>query len=480
VPSGSIIYFVNKVAREFPDKIISTLAYWYTRKAPKNIKTEPNINIMLCNIESTREKPVFETDLAFTKDLQDWAKLSEDILIWDYNIQFASPLSPFPNLHTIGPNIKFYTDNNVRSLFMQATGRRGEFDHLRAYLICQLMWNPDADSKVITTDFLNGYYGDAGPYIGQYIDVMRQSLLDSNFRLNIFGYPRDAKNSYLSLNKMNEYQQLFDKAEASVKSDSQLHKRVQEARLPLMFAAIEIGQVEVDTPRSFYEHTNDGKVIVKPEMKTLVEQFISRAKEAGITQVRERAISIDDYQENFKRIYDKMDEMEKAVSFRKKIIPVSSPKEGLENVHRLTDGIFGSFETWRNPDANWVAYEGTHMDFILDLGELMPVSSVNMDFLNAQAQADWNVLSLPKYVTYATSSDGKKYSTPVKITNPHNPNPEENPGIIKIAYQSFSANFSNKKARYIKVHAESLLKMPSWHIRAGSLAVICSDEIVVK
>ena len=28
--SGSIIHFVNKVAREFPDKTISTLAYWYT------------------------------------------------------------------------------------------------------------------------------------------------------------------------------------------------------------------------------------------------------------------------------------------------------------------------------------------------------------------------------------------------------------------------------------------------------------------
>ena len=67
VPSGSIVWFTNKVAREFPDKIISTLAYWYTRVAPKNIEIEPNVNIMLCNIESTREKPVFDTDPAFTK-----------------------------------------------------------------------------------------------------------------------------------------------------------------------------------------------------------------------------------------------------------------------------------------------------------------------------------------------------------------------------------------------------------------------------
>ena len=35
-------------------------------------------------------------------------------------------------------------------------------------------------------------------------------------------------------------------------------------------------------------------------------------------------------------------------------------------------------------------------------------------------------------------------------------------------------------ARYIKVHGESLLKMPSWHIRSGEPVSIYSDEIVVK
>ncbi len=33
--AGSVIDFVNKIAAEFPDRTISTLAYQYTRKAPK-------------------------------------------------------------------------------------------------------------------------------------------------------------------------------------------------------------------------------------------------------------------------------------------------------------------------------------------------------------------------------------------------------------------------------------------------------------
>jgi len=68
----------------------------------------------------------------------------------------------------------------------------------------------------------------------------------------------------------------------------------------------------------------------------------------------------------------------------------------------------------------------------------------------------------------------------IRINNPHNPNPAENPDIIKVAYQSFSTEISNWKVRYIKVHAESLLHMPSWHINAGQPAVIYSDEILVK
>ncbi len=483
VPSGSVIWFVNKVAREFPDKVISTLAYWYTRSAPSNITIEPNVNIMLCNIESTRERPVFDTDPAFTSDLQDWGKISQDILIWDYNIQFANPVSPFPNLHTIGPNIKFYTKNNVRSLFMQATGNKAEFAHLRAYLICKLMWNPKADPNTIINDFLDGYYGAAGPFIGQYIDTMRQALLKNEFKLRIFGDPRDAMDDYLSEGMMKEYNRLFDRAEEAVHNDPRLLNRVQVARLPLMIAEIQIaGQVEIDKPRSFYKYSGSGKVIPKPEMKKLVNQFVDRAREAGIVRIGERAITIGDYSDNFKRIYARMDAMDTAISFRKKIIPITTPGKGAANVERLTDGVFGAFESWRFPDkdVNWVAYKGVHMDFILDLGEVMPVKSVEMDFLNVQAQANWHQLILPKFVTYATSVDGKEYSKEIKIMNPHNPDPAENPDIVKIPFQSFPAAFDNRKARYLKVHAESHLRMPSWHINAGKPAIIYSDEIVVK
>ena len=69
-PSGSMIYFVNRIAEQFPDKQISTLAYQYTRKAPKNIRPKSNVLITLCSIECDRSAPIDEKCQDFTNDLK--------------------------------------------------------------------------------------------------------------------------------------------------------------------------------------------------------------------------------------------------------------------------------------------------------------------------------------------------------------------------------------------------------------------------
>ncbi|MGH2647145.1 MAG: DUF4838 domain-containing protein, partial [Ginsengibacter sp.] len=363
VPSGSVIYFVNKVAEAIPDKIISTLAYWYTRKAPQNITIEPNVNIMLCNIESRRQAPVYETDPAFSKDLRDWGDLTNDILIWDYNIQFTNFFDPFPNLYTLKPNIKFYTDNHVNALFMQANSEpAAEMALLRGYMISKLMWKPEEDDKMIIDEFLNNYYGAAGPYIRQYIESMHQSLVKSGMQLNIFGDPVDAKDAYLSAEMMTQYRQMFDYAEKAVSNDPELLRRVQVARLPIIYAAIQIGRTEVDTPRSLYKRNANGIVTGKPEMIALVNKFTGGCIREKVKLVRERSGSPEHFREAYSRIFTNMEETGKDKAFKKTITPITSPGAKSTGVNGLTDGIFASYESWQSPDPNWVYYTATHMD----------------------------------------------------------------------------------------------------------------------
>ncbi|SKB45264.1 DUF4838 domain-containing protein [Daejeonella lutea] len=480
VPSGSIIHFVNKVARAIPGKMISTLAYWYSRKAPKNIKAEPNVNIMLCNIESLRHAPVYETDPAFSADLKDWGTIASDIIIWDYNIQFTNFIAPFPNLFTLKSNIKFYTDNNVKALFMQANNEpAADMALLRAYLINKLMWQPEASEKDLIDDFLNGYFGSAGMYIRQYIDDMQASLVKSGMKLNIFGDPIDAKEAFLSADMMSKYNNLFDQAEKTVGANKTLLRRVQTARLPIMYAAIQIGRTEINTERSMYKQGTDGITLAKPEMKALVQDFVSKCKAENVNLIRERAGTPDHYLASYTRIFEKMDATSKTKSFGKKIIPLTMPNQKSKGPEALTDGLFGSFESWQSADKNFVYYTGEHMDFVLDLGALIPINSVHMDFLNPQAQPDWHLFALPKSVSYSISADGKKYTEPVVIINPHNPDPATNPAIINTYVQPFHSEFNGEIARYVKVHAESLLTTPKWHIRSGQPISIYTDQIVV-
>ena len=188
----------------------------------------------------------------------------------------------------------------------------------------------------------------------------------------------------------------------------------------------------------------------------------------------------EDYQASYDRVFTKTAETRDSRSFGKSITSVTLPEGGDVKSRQLTDGIFGSWESWSAPDVHWIAYKGKHMDFTLDLGEVMEIRFVEMEFLNSQAQPDWNLMVLPQYVSYATSIDGETFSPEVKLQNPNNPNPKENPDIVKVPIQSFRTAFeASLKARYIKVHGESMLHMPSWHIRAGQAAVLCTDQIVV-
>jgi hypothetical protein len=310
---------------------------------------------------------------------------------------------------------------------------------------------------------------------------MQESLVKSGMVLSIFGDPIHAKKTYLSAEMMQQYKQLFDKAEKAVASHPELVRRVKVARLPIMYAEIQIGRTEINTERSMFSKDSGGKVLPKPEFKTLVNSFADGCTQNNVKLVRERSGTPEHYRASYMRVFNNMEGISTAKSFRKKIIPISKANPKSKALESLTDGIFASYESWQEADQNWVHCTAEHMDFILDLGEVMPVNSVNMDFMNPQAQPDWHLFALPKYVSYSLSSDGKEYGEAITITNPNNPNPLENPAIIKISVLPFLAELkAGTKARYIKVHAESLLKTPSWHIRSGQPLSVYTDQIVVR
>ena len=465
--SGTMLAFINRVARTFPDKTISTLAYQYTRTPPGGIAPAPNVNIMLCSIECNRSRPIASDprSASFRKDIEEWGRLTDNILMWDYVVQFRNLVSPFPNLRVLQPNIRLFVKNNIRMMFQQGCGANvGEFGELRTYLIAKLLWNPECNVDSVMNDFLDGYYGAAGRHIRTYIDTMHDALERSGGVLDIYGYPYDAIGSYLTPALIRVYSRIFDRAEKEVRNNRTLLERVKNARLPLEFAILDISLHDV-TPALSYFDKRGAHWTVKPSMHKRLERFITQAKSAGIERLEERGTSPDDYGRSVRQQLHVSVEGNLAFGKPVRLLTLCSEKYPVGGAKALTDGLHGP----NDYHCNWLGFEGEHLDAVIDLGKETSFSTVTMGFLQMWYAWIW----LPLRIDVAVSSDGKAFTT---LSSLPNTVPDTTSGTFT---RQFTAELGKQKARYIRVSALAPLKCPDWHIGAGQKCWIFIDEVVV-
>jgi len=468
-PAGSLLSFVNRVADEFPDKVISTLAYQYSRAAPRHIKPRPNVNIMLCSIECNRSRPIADdpSSASFVNDVEDWSALTHNILLWDYVIQFRNLVSPFPNLRVLQPNIQLFVEKGITSIFEQGLSElHGEFAELRAYLISKLLWNPYIDADSVMDDFLRGYYGSAAPHIRRYIDAMHDAMEASGEDLSIYGYPWPSRSGYLSPAMLATYDSLFDRAEGVVRSEPEFLSRVQSARLPLQFALLEQAKMNAAGERGCFIGGADGTLAVRPEFAALLALFVERCKAAGIPALWERGTSPDEYYASTRRFLDGSTASHAARGKGVTLAVPASPKYLGGDISALTDGIKG----WDDYHMHWLGFEGEDMEATIDLGAVRDVSSIDTDFL--QDIESW--IFMPLSVELSVSEDGRRYRAVGAVQNAI---PAEKSGAV---IEPFAVRFEPVRTRFVRVRAVNMKACPAWHKGAGGKAWIFIDEIVVR
>lgn len=465
--SGAMIHFVNKVAAEFPDKVISTLAYQYTRSAPENIKPADNVNIMFCSIECNRSRSLSTDSLSasFRKDTEEWCQLTDDIFMWDYVVQFRNLLSPFPNLRVLQPNIQYFRDHGIQMMFQQGSGGLvSEFYELRQYIIAKLLWNPDVDVDILIDDFVNGYYGPAGKYIRQYIDKMHDALEHSGGNLGIYGYPYDGINTYLTPDLIKEYEKIFNNAEDIVANSPDYLERVKIARLPLEFAILDISLRDVNDDLTYFIKEY-GKWIIREDMLSRLEIFTELAKKAGVTRYWEHGNYPDDYKATVERYVNSSMQDHLALNKPVTLYTESSQKYPVGGAKALTDGLKGI----NDYHFNWLGFEGPDMVTVIDLKELTEIKSIEADFL--QEIKSW--VFLPEEVQYYYSTDGNDFILTGSVVNSIPENREST------FIETFKAEFHLVTARFIKVIAKNKGVCPDWHPGAGYPAWIFCDEVMV-
>lgn len=237
-PSGPLLRFVNAVAadieKEYPDFLIETLAYHYTRQPPKVVKPRDNVVIRLCTIECSYVQPLEggEQNAKFASDIAAWSAIAPNLYIWDYVTNFANCLLPHPNLRVLAPNIRTFVKHHAIGLFEQGDAYTtvGDFVRLRAWVLAHLMWDPSRNESALVTEYLNGYYGPAGPSLRQYLDLLLDAAEQSGSYLRC--YATDTA-GWLTVQQVTAAQKLLDQAQAAVADDPVLAKRVERETMPL-------------------------------------------------------------------------------------------------------------------------------------------------------------------------------------------------------------------------------------------------------
>ena len=133
----------------------------------------------------------------------------------------------------------------------------------------------------------------------------------------------------------------------------------------------------------------------------------------------------------------------------------------------LINGTLGSFDF---TDEEWLGFEGTDFEAVVDMGELTKIDQVECGFL--LNQGSW--IFIPEKVVISISQDGNDYEVIKTFEN----NARKLNDNIKV--RKFKTEINNSSARFIKIHATNIGTCPDWHDGAGGKTWLFVDEIIIN
>jgi len=460
-PQGSLYYFLNKIAAHFPKTKITTLAYLHTYNPPVNFSIAPSIYTLFCPIELDRGKPLHE-NRNFVNTLQHWSTTASHLYIWDYTVQFSNFLSPFPNLHTFSDNYKLFQKNNVKGLFVQGYADvPGDFSELRQYLLAKLLWDTETDVQAVTSDFLRGFYGKAAPAIQQYLSLLTANQQKSNQYLDIYSGPVQSRNSFLTPEAMDQYDQLVNQAEFAVKGDPKIAKRVLKLRLALEYVYFEQSKFYGKDQHGMFVINEKGDKEVRKGLSERVRKFAENCNNNGIYELSEDGLSPDGYYQEWLAI-SKNTVTHLGENLSAKFL--TEPAEGFEGKgsYGLLDGNRG----YKDFNSNWIGWYGTDPEIEITTSN-RNFSKIKINFLDDQRH--W--IFLPQKVSIYGLNQGKwqliKTDRLEVLT--------ENYRIKAKSWETVGENFS--KFTSIKILIRNQDELPIWRKRKNKKPMVMIDEI---
>ena len=232
--SAAWVRFVNAIAerveQHYPDVLVAMMAFAHTEQPPRSLRARDNVLIYAIPVSSNRKLPL--TEVVAGQGVARWCDLARHVYIWEHETNFRNWVKPHPNHFVLPQNLGFFAERGVTGLMIQGGhGNASDFQRMRAYVACQLMWNPHQDTRALMQEFLDGYYGDAAPHLMRWLVVQHQAV---RLRRDIFlGAYTTSTRKWLTLEVLTEGTRLFDRALQAVAGDETLTFRLRRAKLSI-------------------------------------------------------------------------------------------------------------------------------------------------------------------------------------------------------------------------------------------------------
>ena len=180
--------FAARLAREFPDKFVSTMAYSLREMAPQGVDIPPNIMVMYapiaCDVLHANDSKLWRRR-DFIRNLRAWRELTPHITIYDYNPGFLiGNWVPERDTANFAINAPIYREIGIKGF--QAEGRKAFMQTWTSYYVrAKLLWDADTDVHALKKDFYTAFFGPAaGPNVQAWWDACEEVLVRDPIQLH--------------------------------------------------------------------------------------------------------------------------------------------------------------------------------------------------------------------------------------------------------------------------------------------------------
>lgn len=115
-----------------------------------------------------------ETNISFGENLRNWDFLTDNLMVWDYDANFANPTLIMDSWSVFEQQYTSYFNAGVKYVMSQGRGSQEiTLGELRTFIKSRLAWDHTLSVDDLIEEFMDAYYGVAAEEMTEYLNTLR-------------------------------------------------------------------------------------------------------------------------------------------------------------------------------------------------------------------------------------------------------------------------------------------------------------------